>query len=111
MTPMCPKCGSEDLIVERRLDGLAKCSDCGLTGSYLHCFARIPYDRPQKTVVVNDCVSKERFDKHFARLVQYGNALTRISENATSLIEAQKIADEALADARRNLGKPVVIER
>lgn len=36
--PRCPKCNSENLSVERRLDGDAKCLSCGWSGPYKSCF-------------------------------------------------------------------------
>jgi hypothetical protein len=36
--PKCPRCRSEDLIVERRMDGNAKCISCGHEGPYADCF-------------------------------------------------------------------------
>lgn len=34
----CPKCDSSKLIVERRPNGNAECSECGWKGEYKECF-------------------------------------------------------------------------
>lgn len=38
VAPRCPKCGSHKLIVERRMNGNAKCEDCGAEGPYADCY-------------------------------------------------------------------------
>jgi hypothetical protein len=36
--PKCPKCGGNNLLVERRPDGDARCLDCDWLGKYSECF-------------------------------------------------------------------------
>lgn len=36
--PKCPKCGCIKLLVERRMNGNAKCLDCGAEVPYSECF-------------------------------------------------------------------------
>jgi hypothetical protein len=43
----CPKCGSTNLAVERRLDGDATCGNCKWTGPYKECF--VVSDTDKKT--------------------------------------------------------------
>ena len=38
VVPKCPKCGSTKLIIERRMNGNAKCEDCGTEGPYADCY-------------------------------------------------------------------------
>ena len=42
INPECPKCSSQDLAVERRMNGNAKClkTGCGWEGPYAECFQK-----------------------------------------------------------------------
>ena len=46
--PKCPKCNSENLLVERRLDGNANCVDCKWFGPYSDCFKEAFVDAEKK---------------------------------------------------------------
>lgn len=40
-TPACPKCGSNELAVERRPEGNAVCTKCNWEGPYNYCFQEV----------------------------------------------------------------------